>query len=270
MSTPRRAAIAAAAGAAGLLLAVAISAAAATNVTVSPRDNCGGFNGHVVFTGGSGSYIQLYGEVWENRCSGSTSVWLAWNSPGYHNVQTEAASQSATRGVNYRIGTEEEALNIKVTVCSTFAGWHCGQPTSVPAASTAPPTVTVTTPGPVVTVPVPVPVPEPAPRPRALRARLTMSWTWNGRHTELRGVRVGRLPAATRVEERCAGRECPRPRAARAAGARGVRRLLRSLAGHRYRAGDKLLITLTASGWIPERAEITIRSGRVPEARALR
>lgn len=75
-------------------------------------------------------------------------MWLAWNSPGYHNAQTQTASESATRGVNYRIGTEEEALNIKVTVCSTFGGWHCGQPASVPSADTAPPTVTVTTPGP--------------------------------------------------------------------------------------------------------------------------
>jgi hypothetical protein len=55
-----------------------------------------------------------------------------------------------------------------------------------------------------------------------------------------------------------------------ATGPRGVRRLLRDWEGRRYRAGDSLLISLRASGWRPERAQIEIRSGRVPKIRLLR
>ena len=38
------------AAAIGVLLAVTAAAVAASSATVSPRDNCGGFNGHVVWT----------------------------------------------------------------------------------------------------------------------------------------------------------------------------------------------------------------------------
>ena len=72
-------------------LLAATSAAASTDQTVSPRDNCGGFNGHVVVSDGSTPTLQLYGEVWDNTCPGSTSVWLAWQSPGYHNIQVQEA-----------------------------------------------------------------------------------------------------------------------------------------------------------------------------------
>jgi hypothetical protein len=82
-------------------LLAARSAGASTDQTVSPRDNCGGFNGHVVLSDRSTPTLQLYGEVWDNTCPGSTSVWLAWNSPGYHNIQVQAAGESATVGVNY-------------------------------------------------------------------------------------------------------------------------------------------------------------------------
>ena len=40
-------------------LLAATSAAASTDQTVSPRDNCGGFNGHVVVSDGSTPTLQL-------------------------------------------------------------------------------------------------------------------------------------------------------------------------------------------------------------------
>jgi hypothetical protein len=54
-----------------------------------------------------------------------------------------------------------------------------------------------------------------------------------------------------------------------AAGASPLRHLLRAMRGRRYRAGDRLLITLTASGYLPERIRITIRDARNPRATLL-
>jgi hypothetical protein len=258
------------AAACGFLLAATVAAVASTNETVSPRDNCGGFNGHVVWSGPTSPYIQIYGEVWDNRCPGSTSVWLSWDSPAYHNVEAQSATEPQTQGVNYKTGTSEGPENIKVAVCSTNGGWHCGDPVNVSPSGAPPPTVTVTTPGPVVTVPVTVPVPRPAPRPRALRTELTMSWTFDRAITKLRKVKVGRFPVRTRLLVRCAGHGCPRPARAIATGPRGVHRVLRDMEGRRYWAGDRLLISLRAFGWRPERVEIEIRSGQVPKVRLLR
>src|SRR5580700_6682211 len=120
---------------ASVALLPAASAEASTNQTVSPRDNCGGFNGHVVVSDGSTPTLQLYGEVWDNTCPGSTSVWLAWDSPDYHNVQVQVAGASATVGVNYTTPLQVPPADIKVTACSTYGGWHCGTPVSVSDAS---------------------------------------------------------------------------------------------------------------------------------------
>ena len=130
---PAAARLMAALAAIAVALVAAASAAGSTDQTVSPRDNCGGFNGHVVISDGSTPTLQLYGEVWDNSCPGSTSVWLAWQSPSYHNIQAQAADESATVGVNYTTSMLQTRPNgIKVTACSTYGGWHCGTPVSVP------------------------------------------------------------------------------------------------------------------------------------------
>lgn len=119
-------------------LLTATGAWASSDQTVSPRDNCGGFNGHVVIADGSTPTMQLYGEVWDTKCSGSTSVWLAWDSPGYNNVQVQAANEPATEGVNYTTpALPTRPSDIKVTVCSTGGGWHCGTPIEVADATGA-------------------------------------------------------------------------------------------------------------------------------------
>ncbi len=122
-------------------LVMATSAAASSDQTVSPRDNCGGFNGHVVVSDGSTPTLQLYGEVWDDTCPGWTSVWLAWQSPGSQNIQVQVADEPSTVGVNYTTGPLQlPPADIKVTVCSTYGGWHCGTPVSViPAARRGPP-----------------------------------------------------------------------------------------------------------------------------------
>jgi hypothetical protein len=269
-----RAALAVAALACGFLLAGALAASAATNVTVSPRDNCGGFNGHVVWQDGSGAYIQLYGEVWDTSCSGSTSVWLAWDSPSYHNVQADSANEPDTEGVNYQTSISADPTDIKVTVCSTNGGWHCGTPVSVPTGgtSTTPPPTTspppTSSPPPVVTTPASTSIPQPT-TPHELAVKLQISWTWNAATTRLHGTKLGSLPGRAQMFVQCRGKGCPGKRNLSADGARNVRRLLRRLHGKRYRAGDRVLIILKAPGYLPERAMVKIRDGGLPQVTLL-
>jgi len=263
----------------GVVLAVTAAAVAASSVTVSPRDDCGGFNGYVVWTS---SYIQLYGEVWDTRCPGTSSVWLSWYSPSYNNVNAETVAEPKTTGVNFKTDTPQTPTDIKVAVCSTSGGWHCGTPVAVSEGSpttttTSPTTPTTTSPtttsptgttpapsSPVVTTPMTTPVPEPAPSPRELRVKLSIGWTWNRAQTWLRRVTVASLPGTTELSLRCEGRGCPRPRRDFAGGSKAVHRLLRRIVGRRYRAGDRLLLTLTAPGWLSERAQIRFRWGQLP------
>jgi hypothetical protein len=48
-----------------------------------------------------------------------------------------------------------------------------------------------------------------------------------------------------------------------------VRRLLRRLSGRRFHAGDTLVISLEAPGYLPERARVRIRNGKLPEVTPL-
>ncbi len=263
---------------AGALLTLTGAASASSSATVSPRDNCGGFNGHVDW---SSSSIQLYGQVWDVNCSGGTTeVWLSWNGSVHNNMEAGSAVDPHTEGVNFTRSTNQTPTNIGVTVCSTKGGWHCGAgvsvntgpggttttTTTVTTTTTAVPPTTTT----VVTVPVPTPVPQPNKRSRVLRARLELRWTWRFGHTWLRQEKLGRVPARTGVTVRCLGAGCPPPRGEAAHGARRVRSVLHGLIGHRYDAGDRLLLTLAAPGWKPERVQVTIRTSHLPRIRLLR
>ena len=81
-------------------------------------------------------------------------------------------------------------------------------------------------------------------------------------------MRVKRLARNARVVVRCAGKSCPKLRAS-AKGPRRVSALLRKLAGRRLRAGQSLLITVTAPRRAAERIAVRIRHGRKPSARLL-
>ncbi len=84
----------------------------------------------------------------------------------------------------------------------------------------------------------------------------------------LRSIRVQNLARTARVAVRCAGRHCPRIRAHATGAAQGAR-LLRHLAGRRLKAGQSLLITVTARHLHPERIELRMRNGRAPLAKLL-
>ncbi|HEY6523775.1 MAG TPA: hypothetical protein VIY10_08420, partial [Solirubrobacteraceae bacterium] len=103
---------------------------------------------------------------------------------------------------------------------------------------------------------------------RALHARFVISWRWSGATTVLRSLRVTHLLRGARVAVRCSGKHCPRIRAA-ATGARKVTTTLRRLDGRRLRAGQTLLITVTARHHAAERIAVEIRNGRKPSARLL-
>ena len=65
----------------------------------------------------------------------------------------------------------------------------------------------------------------------------------------------------------CRGRRCPRTLGK--VGHRHLRKLNRSLEARIFDAGQRLTITVSAPGWIPERAQVLIRDGGLPLAKLL-
>jgi hypothetical protein len=112
--------------------------------------------------------------------------------------------------------------------------------------------------------------PQTTPRPRrGVRARFVISWDWARRTTLLRSIQARRLARSARVNVRCLGPHCPRLRIHHATGRR-VRRLLRGLGGRRFRAGDRILLTVTQRRRHAERIVLSIRRGQIPRARLRR
>jgi hypothetical protein len=113
--------------------------------------------------------------------------------------------------------------------------------------------------------------PQTTPNPKgrhALHARFVISWRWTGATTVLRSLRVTHLARGARVAVRCSGKHCPRIKAS-ATGTGKIAKMLRRLAGRRLRAGQTLLITVTARRHTSERVAVTIRNGQKPSARLL-
>ncbi|HEY3773581.1 MAG TPA: hypothetical protein VGL69_11340 [Solirubrobacteraceae bacterium] len=106
----------------------------------------------------------------------------------------------------------------------------------------------------------------PAPR-RGIRTRFYLGWDWNGPVTRLDSASARRLPRHGRVAVSCQGRHCPALRRHSATGARAVHRLLRSLRGRRFHAGDRVFIEVRSGHRRPERIELLFRRGRMPVAR---
>ncbi len=104
---------------------------------------------------------------------------------------------------------------------------------------------------------------------RAVHARFVISWSWSAKHTTLRSIKVQKLTKHATVSVGCLGRGCPRLNV-RSASAGHVSKLLHGLDGKRFRAGDKLHLTVTAPRRRAERIELEIRTGRLPGARLLK
>jgi hypothetical protein len=102
---------------------------------------------------------------------------------------------------------------------------------------------------------------------RRLDVKIVISWRWNHRHTRLVRIRIGRAPHGAVFSISCRGGGCPSHRMY--ATSATLRRHHRTLRGSRYRAGDRLLLTLSAPAWGSERARIVIRDGRAPTVQLL-
>ncbi len=109
----------------------------------------------------------------------------------------------------------------------------------------------------------------PAPRGRRrVHMRFEISWRFAGSHTRLLKVVTERAPARGRVTVRCVGPHCPRLTVTSGA-PRHLKRVIASLLAGRFRAGQRLFITVTAPRLRAERIELVIRAGRKPSARLL-
>jgi hypothetical protein len=103
---------------------------------------------------------------------------------------------------------------------------------------------------------------------RQISLEILMKWKWRGIHTRLRRVRwVGSFPARSTVHVTCHGRDCPRR--VMTAGHRHLLKLIRSLEASVFHAGERLTITVSAPGWLSERAQVKIRDGKLPVAKLL-
>jgi hypothetical protein len=99
-------------------------------------------------------------------------------------------------------------------------------------------------------------------RPRSLHIKVRFRWDWNGPITRLSRVHVAKFPRHATLTLECRGRGCPGYTIS--AEGKDALRLLKSLVGHRYHAGYRLVITITAPGFRPERGVAVFRNGEKP------
>jgi hypothetical protein len=105
--------------------------------------------------------------------------------------------------------------------------------------------------------------------PHTIHARFVISWNWQGTITRLRSITVSHLPRSAGVSARCRGRRCPRLPVVHENAPR-VKKLLHSLTGRQFHAGQRLDLFVTQRHHRPERIQLRFRSGRGPSARLLR
>jgi len=102
---------------------------------------------------------------------------------------------------------------------------------------------------------------------RHLRVKFTLRWSWTAGRTRLDGVSFARVPRHTTVTIACHGHGCPHR--AISAGYRKLGGVLRSSRAPAYRAGDRLVITLSSPRYVPERVRVNIRDGHIPKVKLL-
>jgi hypothetical protein len=120
---------------------------------------------------------------------------------------------------------------------------------------------------PVQTIPVPAPVPV-STGPGRIHAKIVIAWTWIRVRTRLVHIRFGHLPRGARITLSCRGPHCPRlPAVLHAPRARKrppLKRAVKALDGLTFHAGDRVHLTITASGFRPKRVIVKIRDGKLP------
>jgi hypothetical protein len=201
--------------------------------------------------------------LWSSGTSGKKGAHLIVQDDG--NVVIYVGSTAVWATKTEQDATREPGVRAASAAASPPA--NCGIPfTTTPTPTPTPAPAPTPTPAPVV-VYVPTVVYVPAPRaPHHVKVKLTMSWTWNRGTTRLYRVVAGRAPKHASIDVVCRGRGCPRK--AQVASVH-IRRLLKSLAGHSYAAGDRVFVTIRAPGEVAERVELWIRYGKEPRVKLL-
>jgi hypothetical protein len=109
--------------------------------SVSPRTSCGGFNGQVEWSNGTiteNAYLDVWGELWNNKCAGATEyLYVNYTNGGAeYGPNIGKAGYNPTAGAHTNINWSTNSIldygNISVDVCdNSNKGWHCGKP-SIP------------------------------------------------------------------------------------------------------------------------------------------
>jgi hypothetical protein len=113
------------------------TAAQAGTTSVSPRNNCGGFNGNVQWSVTNpvthAGQIHIWGELWNNNCpAGDTYLFVSYTLvPGgsYQFFPLKSAEYSAHGNVGVNWYNSKSNMNfsgIKVRVCDYSNGTDCG------------------------------------------------------------------------------------------------------------------------------------------------
>lgn len=108
------------------------------NATVSPRVQCGGFNGHIAWSGLTGTpYIHVWGIVW-STCKSFTTLKVTYSEGTGGGAQQAGLTfgfERESQGVNYQVEGLGGAPvgHISIKVCSTHPTGRtvCGKPQRV-------------------------------------------------------------------------------------------------------------------------------------------
>jgi len=119
------------------------------------------------------------------------------------------------------------------------------------------PAVTVTTVA-VETVPVPV-------RPHHVKVKVTVKWRYQGPITRMEQLTVGRMPRHAQLTAYYRQKDHRHQHKRVASSKHQVDSLVHWLKSWRYRPGDRLWLKISRSGYLAERAQFTIRDGRLPK-----
>jgi hypothetical protein len=96
--------------------------------TVSPRVDCGGFNGHIAW---DYQGIHVWGELWDS-CGSTAYLYVSYKDPFGENFQIGNVSKRGTVGIDWQSDQTGTAPGyISATVCSNHVKWHCGTPQQV-------------------------------------------------------------------------------------------------------------------------------------------
>jgi hypothetical protein len=194
----------------------------------------------------------------DQGCEGQTNLGLEgwiYDAPP-PNVATVAIYRCSVPGSDHFAADDP---NCEGQHTDGLLGYALEQPTPIPSPAGNPPATTT----------IPQPIAPSRPRARLLHVRVMFTWHWLRARTRLSKILITRLPRRATVHITCRGRG--RGCAARGVSAKrtGVRRLIRSLTGRVYRAGDRISVSVTAPGYQPIRARITIRYNEVPTTEVL-